>query len=46
LLMNLFVGSFEAVCKKYTMSKRVNRKIQSKVKCLEANLMWIFPQHR
>jgi hypothetical protein len=25
------------------MSKRVDRKIQSKVKCLEANLLWISP---
>jgi hypothetical protein len=42
LLMNLFVGSSEAVCEGYMMSKIVDRKIQSKVKYLEVNLLWIF----
>jgi hypothetical protein len=43
LLMNSFAGSSEAVCEEYTMSKKVDRKIQSKLKCLEANLLWISP---
>jgi hypothetical protein len=41
--MNSFAGSSEATYKGYTMSKRVDRKIQSKVKCLEMNLLWISP---
>jgi hypothetical protein len=42
--MNSFAGSSEAACKGYTMSKRVDRKIQIKVKYVEVNLPWIFPQ--
>jgi hypothetical protein len=41
--MKLFAGSSEANCEGYVMSKRVDRKIQSKVKYLEANLQWISP---
>jgi hypothetical protein len=41
LLMNWVVGSSEVICEGYTMSKRVDKKIQSKVKYLEANLLWI-----
>jgi hypothetical protein len=36
LLMKLFTGSSEAVCEGYRMSKRVHRKLQSKVKSLES----------
>jgi hypothetical protein len=36
--MKSFVGSFEAACKGYRMSKIVDRKVQSKVKSLESEL--------
>jgi hypothetical protein len=42
----LVVGSSEATYEEYTMSKRVDNKIQNKVKYLEANLLWIFPRCR
>jgi hypothetical protein len=38
---NWIVGSSKYVCEGYTMSNRVDIKIQSKVKYLEANLMRI-----
>jgi hypothetical protein len=41
--MKSFAGSSEATFERYTMSKRVDRKVQSKVKCLEVNLLCIFP---
>jgi hypothetical protein len=44
--MDWVAGSSEAACEGYTLSKRVDRKIQSKVKYLEANLLWILPWHR
>jgi hypothetical protein len=36
LLRKSFAGSFETGCEGYRMSKRVDRKVQSKVKCLES----------
>jgi hypothetical protein len=36
LLRNSFAGSFKAGCEGYRMSKRVDRKVQSKVKGLES----------
>jgi hypothetical protein len=41
--MNWVAESSEASCEGYTMSNSVDRKIQSKVKCLEANMLWIPP---
>jgi hypothetical protein len=37
--MNWVVGSSKATCEGYTISKRVDRNIQSKEKYLEANLL-------
>jgi hypothetical protein len=34
--MKLFAGSYEAICEGYRMSKRVDRKVQSKVKSLKS----------
>jgi hypothetical protein len=36
LLRNSFAGSFKAGCEGYRISKRVDRKVQTKVKCLES----------
>jgi hypothetical protein len=43
LLMKSFVGSSEATCEGYRMSKRVDRKVQSKVKTLESESIVHFP---
>jgi hypothetical protein len=34
--MKSFAGSFEVACKGYMMSKRVDKKVQNKVKSLES----------
>jgi hypothetical protein len=44
--MNWVVGSSDAACDGYMMIKKVDKKVQSKVKCLEGNLLWILPQRR
>jgi hypothetical protein len=42
--MKLFAGSSEADCEAYRMSKRVDRKVQSKVKSLEIEVVVVhFP---
>jgi hypothetical protein len=41
--MKLFAGSSEATCEGYRMSKRVDRKVQSKVKSLESEYVVHFP---
>jgi hypothetical protein len=41
--MKSFAGSPEATCKGYRMSKRVDRKVQSKVKSLESEPIVHFP---
>jgi hypothetical protein len=43
MLMKLFAGSSEAACEGYRMSKRVDRKVQSKVKSLESEPAVHFP---
>jgi hypothetical protein len=43
LLMKSSVGSSEATCEGYMMSKRVDRKVQSKVKSLESEPAVHFP---
>jgi hypothetical protein len=43
LLMKSFIGSSEATCEGYRMSKRVERKVQSKVKTLESELVMHSP---
>jgi hypothetical protein len=45
LWMKSFPTSSEATYEGYTMRIRVVRKMQSKVKSLEANLLWIFSWH-
>jgi hypothetical protein len=35
-LRKSFAGSFKAGCEGYRISKRVDRKVQTKVKCLES----------
>jgi hypothetical protein len=42
--MKSFVGLSEAICEGYRMSNRVDRKVQSKVKSLEVNLLCISPR--
>jgi hypothetical protein len=39
----LFVGSSEVTCEGYGMSKRVDRKVQGKVKSLESEHVAYFP---
>jgi hypothetical protein len=41
--MKSFAGSSEATCERYRMSKRVDRKVQSKVKSLESESVVYFP---
>jgi hypothetical protein len=41
--MKSFAGSSEATCEGYRMSKRVDRKVQSKVKSLESESIVYFP---
>jgi hypothetical protein len=41
--MKLFAGLSEATCEGYRMSKRVDRKVQSKVKSLESEYVVHFP---
>jgi hypothetical protein len=41
--MKSFPGSSEAGCEGYMMSKRVDRKVQSKVKSLESQPVVHFP---
>jgi hypothetical protein len=41
--MKSFAGSSEGTCEGYRMSKRVDRKIQSKVKGLESEHVVYFP---
>jgi hypothetical protein len=41
--MKSFIGSSEATCEGYRMSKRVDRKVQSKVKSLESEHAMHFP---
>jgi hypothetical protein len=41
--MKSFVRSSNASCEGYRMSKIIDRKVQSKVKSLEVNLLCIFP---
>jgi hypothetical protein len=46
LLMKSFVRSSEAACEGYMMSKKVDTKVQRKIKGLEVNLLYIFPRRR
>jgi hypothetical protein len=41
--MKSFLGSFEVDCEGYRMSKRVDRKVQNKVKSLESEPVVHFP---